>query len=69
MLFIPSVVVFLLTKRLWLKLVAGFVWFLGLVMNPQDLYYYLIATVIVASMTQFVRWLVSYLKRRTSSSE
>jgi hypothetical protein len=69
MLFIPSVVVFLLTKRLWLKLVAGFVWFLGLVINPEGLYYYLIATVIVASVTQFIRWFVSYLKRRTNSSE
>lgn len=66
MLFIPSIVVFLLTKRLWLKVVAGLVWFAGLVINPEGLYFYLIATVIVASVTQFIRWLVSYLKRRTN---
>ena len=46
MLFLPSLIVFIVAKRWWLKGIAVLIWALGIVVQPDYVLYKLIATAI-----------------------
>lgn len=46
MLFLPSLIVFIVAKRWWLKGIAVLIWALGIVVQPDYIWYKLIATAI-----------------------
>lgn len=65
-LFLPCVVICILTKRVWLKLVTGFVWFLDLLADPEYWPHHFVATALLATIVIFIRW--GYRKNRTTRS-
>lgn len=65
-LFVPCVVMFVLTKRPWLKATTGVVWFLDLIVSPAYILLHLLATGMLVLITIFLRWI--YTKLRLSST-
>ena len=62
-LFIPCVVIFVLTKRLGLRLVTGFIWFIDLLIDPLFLLHHIIATLILVGLTVLLRWAIQRTKK------
>lgn len=62
-LFIPCVVAFVLTKRLGLRLVTGFIWFIDLLIDPLFWLHHIIATLILIGLTALVRWAIQRTKK------
>ena len=61
-LFIPCVIIFIATKREILKLIIGFVWVMGLLVNPTEWMQYLIATLIFGGICYLIRFIMIRLQ-------
>ena len=56
-LFIPCVVAFVVTKRAWLNVTTGTVWFFDLIISPAYILHHIAATGMCVAITLFLRWL------------
>ena len=58
MLSVIAIPVFILTSKLWVRVICAIVWFIGLISQPEGIPYHLIGSAFIAGLTFFVRWLV-----------
>ena len=67
-LFVPCVIIFILTKRTWLRWVTAGIWFLDLAVDPGYWFHHMIATAMLAVLVYFIRWIVIRHKKGQSDS-
>ena len=65
LLFFPCLLVFILTKRNWLKWVTMGIWLLTIFMDSPNFIFHIIVTAVVALLVYFARWIVRLVKRGT----
>lgn len=66
-LFIPCVVILVLTKRSVLRFIAGFIWFIDLIVDMRFWLHHLVATVIVVGLIVFIRWAIQRTKEASAN--
>lgn len=66
MLFLPSLIIFIVAKRWWLKGIAVLIWGLGIVTQPQGIPYQLIATAIFYPIIYFI---IRFIRKKRAEKD
>ncbi len=64
MLFLPVIIVFIVSRRVWVKVVAALIWGAGMFITPDYIIHYLIATAIFYPIIYLI---VRYFRNRKSN--
>ena len=69
MLFLAMLILLIFFDKTWMRVVAIISWFIGLIVNAEVWPLYLIATIMCLVIFLFVRWIVRFVKRRSSKDD
>ncbi len=60
---LPTIIVFVVAKRKWIKAVTAFAWFIGCIVSGVNILLYLIGTVIWYPIVALIAWLIRRSKK------
>ena len=69
MFFIPTIIVFIVFKKQWIKTIAALTWFVGFLLNAPTWPLYLLATAIWYPIIAVVVWLIRRLIKKKRSDK
>ena len=58
-LFFPCIFIFVFTKRVWLKVLAGAIWFLDMIVSPSYFIFHIVATIPIVLLALLLRWILN----------
>lgn len=69
MLFLPTIIIFVLINKTWVRLLIGGIWLIGLLTSENMIIDYIIGTVMVVLATCIIRWIYRKIKRDKTATQ